>query len=88
MYCHCKRLHRMQRECNRPWRLSTDATRRALIELFVFYVLIFIGFGTLWLTYKSNSRIRKIREDLKRTLHDQRGKKYEPPDDAKMYGMF
>lgn len=63
------------------------ATRRALLELLVFYIFIGLGFGLLYFTWKSNQNLRRWKADFKTTVEAQRGRKFEA-DTAKMYGMF
>ena len=54
------------------------------LQLCVFYILIVIGFGGLWLTWHSNTKIKKVREDLKQALQQQRETQFDASD-CKMY---
>lgn len=64
------------------------ATRHVLTELLVFYVFILIGFGALYLTWRSNSQLKEWKRELATAIKDQKGRKFEPQDAAKLYGMF
>lgn len=57
------------------------------LQLAIFYVLIIIGFAALWITWKSNARIRRVREEMKQVLRQQKEATFDP-DSAKMYGMY
>lgn len=67
---------------------SRAATRRVLLELAVFYVLIAVGFLALYLTWRSNANLKKWKADLAAAVSKQKGRQFEPSDAAKLYGMF
>ncbi|GAB4815741.1 hypothetical protein N2152v2_002787 [Parachlorella kessleri] len=67
---------------------SRESAKRVLIELSIFYLLILIGFGMLWLTWRSNQRLKEWKANMTQAIRLQRGKSFEPQDAAKLYGMF
>lgn len=58
------------------------------MQLLVLYVIIAVGFFALWITWRSSQNIRRLRENVGQVLRHQRGKAFEPNDEAKLYGMF
>lgn len=67
---------------------SREATKRVLLELGVFYLLISVGFLALYLTWRSNANLKKWKADLAAAVAKQKGRQFEPSDAAKLYGMF
>jgi len=57
------------------------------LQLLLFYVLVFIGFSALWLTWKSNAKIKQWRDEMKTVLRQQKESAYDPGG-AQMYGMY
>ena len=51
-------------------------------------MLIAVGFVALYLTWRSNSQLREWKRNLVTAIRDQRGRRFEPQDAAKLYGMF
>ncbi|KAL6777773.1 hypothetical protein ACKKBG_A15595 [Auxenochlorella protothecoides x Auxenochlorella symbiontica] len=67
---------------------SAHATNKILQELLVFYVLVAVGFGALILMWRSNIRLKALKRKVARAVREQRGRRFEPQDAARMYGMF
>ncbi|KAL6777774.1 hypothetical protein ACKKBG_A15595 [Auxenochlorella protothecoides x Auxenochlorella symbiontica] len=57
-------------------------------QLLVFYVLVAVGFGALILMWRSNIRLKALKRKVARAVREQRGRRFEPQDAARMYGMF
>jgi hypothetical protein len=49
---------------------------------------VFVGFGGLWLTWRSNAQLRRLKAAAAAVVRDQRAARFDPEDGAKMYGMF
>lgn len=56
----------------------------SLAQLLVFYILVLVGFAALWLTWRSNTRIRRLRQEVGTVLRQQRTTAFEAQD-AKMF---
>jgi hypothetical protein len=58
------------------------------MQILVFYLLVAVGFGALWLTWHSSARVQQLKKSAAETLRNQMRSKFEPQDGAKMHGYF
>lgn len=65
---------------------SRQAARKFLVELSIFYLMVILGFGMLYFTWRSNARLKVWKMQLEDTITAQKGRSFEPQDAAKLYG--